>query len=381
MSLDDETKVLLLHSVASPYRLPVFEAFARRFDVDVAFCKESESGRKWDSNVDSLEFEASVFPSVMVGPVVLNYTAPWKLLFGDYDAVIMDGYDPFFPTAFLALFAAKLRGKPFVLWTEHVDAPEFGWRYARSSPLGRFRALVTFGFVNAYQTLLYRHVDRFVAFSRKAKRYLLRRGADRRRVTTGIQVMPAECLPDDPDPELAPEMDEDGVSILSLGYLRGGKGLDVLIEAYKEAATPDTQLVVAGAGEEEDALRRRAGDRDDIVFPGYVDGEQKAAYYAGADVFVLPTRLDAWGLVVNEAMYYGLPVVTTTAAGSKWLIDDNGFVVDPDDPDMLAERLARLVEDPELRSAMGQRSSARADAFDAETMAATLERAVESVVS
>lgn len=381
MNMDEETKVLLIHSVLTPYRLPVFEAFARRFDVDVTFCKASESGRKWDADLKSFEIEASVFPSVMIGPVVINYTAPWKLLFGDYDIVIMDGYDPFFPTAFLALFAAKLRGKPFVLWTEHVDSPEFGWRYAHSSLLGRLWALFTFGFVNAYQTILYRHVDQFVAFSQKAKRYLLRRGVDRGRVTTGIQVMPEERLHDDPDPGLAPEIDADAVSILSLGYLRGGKGVDVLIEAYKDVATPDTQLVIAGAGDAEASLRRLAGERDDIVFPGYVDGERKAAYYARADVFVLPTRLDAWGLVVNEAMYYGLPIITTTAAGSKWLVGENGFVVDPDDPDLLADRLTNLVEHPELRSSMGRKSRASEEAFDSETMAATLESVIDAAIS
>ncbi len=54
---------------------------------------------------------------------------------------------------------------------------------------------------------------------------------------------------------------------------------------------------------------------------------------------MLPTLHDPWGLVINEAMYYGLPVVTTDAAGASDLIDGNGFVVTAGDKEMLKERI------------------------------------------
>ena len=80
-------------------------------------------------------------------------------------------------------------------------------------------------------------------------------------------------------------------------------------------------------------------------------------WYAVADVFVLPTHSDAWGLTVNEAMMFGVPVITTKQAGcSSELIDGNGFVVESGDRSAMKRSLERILVDDELRYKMGLRS-------------------------
>jgi glycosyltransferase involved in cell wall biosynthesis len=90
-----------------------------------------------------------------------------------------------------------------------------------------------------------------------------------------------------------------------------------------------------------------------------MDRSTLARYYAAADIFVLPSRSETWGLVINEAMEFGLPIVTTSAVGAAADLvapGTNGLVVPPDDSNALAGALEQLVCDPGLRRAMGERS-------------------------
>lgn len=372
--MSDDPRVLLVHNSVTPYRLPVFAALSERVELDVVFCEEREAGRRWDTSLDGLD--ATVLDPVRLGPFVGNPDLLGRLLTTEYDAYILDGYEPYLPTALLCLAVARARGVGTVLWSEHVDTNLPEWEFARAGLGERLYRLVSTAFVGSYQPWLYDQVDAIAAFSKAATRYCRRRGADDERIVTAMQCMPASLLP---EPEPVEGIDPEATTYLSLGYLHGGKGNDTLLSAYERVATPETELVIAGEGEAEAALREQAGNREDVRFVGHVDGAQKAGYYAAADVFVLPTRQDAWGLVVNEAMYYGCPVVTTDAAGSAWLVEaaDCGIVVPPDDPGSLADALARLRDEPETRAAMGERAAGYEAAFDPATMADPLSRAVE----
>lgn len=128
-----------------------------------------------------------------------------------------------------------------------------------------------------------------------------------------------------------------GRIFLSVSQLINGKGIDLLISAW--LAVPqhyraDSKLVIVGRGSEAERLKQQAGDHPDIVFAGYQPQEQLADYYAAADVFIFPSLIDVWGLVVNEAMVCGLPVLASKYAGaSQGLVQNTGAgeVFDPAD--------------------------------------------------
>ncbi len=129
--------------------------------------------------------------------------------------------------------------------------------------------------------------------------------------------------------------------MLYLGYFNTRKGINDLIAAVGQLPDPTIRLVIAGTGPEELHLKTLAASDKRISFMGYTDGKRKGELMSWADVFVLPTLSDCWGLVINESLHYGTPVITTTSAGASQLIEEdvNGLRVAPHDPNALASAL------------------------------------------
>jgi glycosyltransferase involved in cell wall biosynthesis len=144
--------------------------------------------------------------------------------------------------------------------------------------------------------------------------------------------------------------------VLYVGYFMARKGLTDLITAFQAVATRNDILALVGSGPEETRLRCLSQHDKRILFPGHLEGAEKTSWYKAADLFVLPTLHDPWGLVVNEAMAFGLPVIVTDAAGCTDLVRENGLVVTAGNPDSLATALGQLLPDAELRQEMGERS-------------------------
>lgn len=163
--------------------------------------------------------------------------------------------------------------------------------------------------------------------------------------------------------------------VLFVGRLRYYKGLDVLIEA---AAHIDARLLVIGDGPMKRQLLRlasRSAAAPRVAFLGQVPDEELPAYYAAADVVVLPSshRSEAFGQVLLEAMAAGSPVVSTelgTGTSFVNLHGETGLVVSPHDTGALARAVNALLADPERRRRMGDAGRRRVrEQFHLEQMA------------
>jgi 1,4-alpha-glucan branching enzyme len=155
----------------------------------------------------------------------------------------------------------------------------------------------------------------------------------------------------------------DGERILFfIGRLVYEKGLQTLLEAmpavWKEA--PDTKLIVAGSGPMEDEWRRMAAPYGDRVrFVGYADAAFKERLYRAADIVVIPSWYEPFGIVALEAMKYGKPLVISDTGGLAEIVDHgvNGFKALPGRADSLASFIAELLRRPELGRRMAAEAS------------------------
>lgn len=161
------------------------------------------------------------------------------------------------------------------------------------------------------------------------------------------------------------------------------KNLSALLDAYaryRESAEAPWRLVLLGDGPERDRLERRARGTDGITFAGFQQYDVLPAYFAQAGAFVHPSLVEPWGLVVNEALASGTPVLVSSHVGASTdLVRDgvNGYRFDPHDVAGLAARLGDLAARTDAdRTAMGRAGQEIVAAWSPERFAAGLWRAV-----
>jgi glycosyltransferase involved in cell wall biosynthesis len=145
-----------------------------------------------------------------------------------------------------------------------------------------------------------------------------------------------------------------GPTLLTVKRLHPVGGYDVLLKALAVLAprVPDARLFIAGSGELRPQLERQAeaaGIASRIRFLGLVDNRQLPSYYAAADLFVLPSRLESWGTVMLEALACGTPVVATATAGAmeaREFFDEDLQLTPLEDAEALAEAVQRALGTP-----------------------------------
>jgi glycosyltransferase involved in cell wall biosynthesis len=155
-------------------------------------------------------------------------------------------------------------------------------------------------------------------------------------------------------------------TFLFVGSITPRKGVRSLLDAcvlLKERGVEKFSVLIAGDGaqrEELQALTQQHQLEDCIVWVGRVNYNDISTYFHHADVFVLPTLEDTWGMVVLEAMLLGKVVLCSTGAGAAELVreGENGYCFAPNDPEALAAAMQRLITDPSQIAAMGERSKA-----------------------
>jgi D-inositol-3-phosphate glycosyltransferase len=167
-----------------------------------------------------------------------------------------------------------------------------------------------------------------------------------------------------------------GRMILFVGRIEPLKGLDVLLGSIARLRQQDSLdeirfcLVVIGGDKETDsdmvsaemariqALREQYGLQDLVAFLGKRDQDTLPYYYSAAEVVVVPSYYESFGMVALEAMACGTPVVASQVGGLAYLVQDGvtGFTVPVDDPQALADRLMSLLRNPALRNQMGQQA-------------------------
>jgi glycosyltransferase involved in cell wall biosynthesis len=151
-------------------------------------------------------------------------------------------------------------------------------------------------------------------------------------------------------------------TFLFTGQLIPRKGLHLLLEACRQLKAEGCdayQLLVAGDGEQRSQLEAFAQMHNlPVTWLGWINYGQLGQYFRAADVFILPTLEDTWGMVILEAMAFAKPVLCSKWAGASELVIDgeNGYVFDCHDPTAIATAMRRLIEQPGLIAKMGDRS-------------------------
>lgn len=264
--------------------------------------------------------------------------------------------------------AARLRRVPFVLWT--------GMWFHPQTAFHRLSRPVT--------EALYRDVPAIVVYGEHVKRVLLQvPGVHSEKIFVAGQAVDASRFA-----SVQPTANGRPV-VLFIGQFEERKGIDDLLAAFDRVSDPNAELRLVGNGSLEEHIRRRISGRSRVTIVGHVAQDDLPAELERATCLVLPSVTtretnEPWGLVVNEAMHAGLPVVATDAVGAAvgGLVRDghNGYVVPERNPGRLGDAMQCLLDDRDAAARMGRQARLDAAEFNYDRMADAFEGAVEYAV-
>lgn len=149
--------------------------------------------------------------------------------------------------------------------------------------------------------------------------------------------------------------------ILFLGYLAPYKGPDMLIKAMPQIIKriPNVELIFAGKGvmrENLESLTENLNINKNVKFKGFISDDTKILYYKAADIFCLPSTMstECYPLTILEAMACGTPIIASNIGGISDAINEgeNGLLVEPRNPESLAEAIINLLENEDIRRKM-----------------------------
>ncbi|HUF01629.1 MAG TPA: glycosyltransferase [Gaiellaceae bacterium] len=343
----------------TPYRAPLLDLVAQHpeLDLTVIYAADTVARRTWavEPRHRAVFLRGARVPGA------------WRLFHHDYpltpgiaralraarpDVVVVSGWSTFAAQA--SIVWCRGRHVPYVLVVEsHDEDPRPGWRR---------------GVKGTVVPRIVRESAGALVTGTLAHRSLISRGAAPEGIgifanTIDVDAFAARAA------GLAASRDElrralgvenEDVAVLSVARLAPEKGLDTLVRAAAAIRDPRLVLVLAGEGSERARLAELARElAARVVFAGDVAWGRIVELYVAADVFVLLSEREPWGVVVNEAAACGLPLVLSDRVGAAYdLLRDgeNGALVPAGDVQAAAEALRQLAEDEDLRRAYGARS-------------------------
>ena len=333
---------------------------------------------KWD--VPLLEgYEHHFVSRGLPLPLMFNQPAgfSWRRAFaaGRFQAVWLNGYAH--GPLLRAFAAAKWLGMSVVVRGESHD----GLR--RVEPRWR----------RAMQQALFRRVDAFLAIGSANRDFYLARGVPRERIYMAPYSVDNDYFRDCiasagtrrnsllSDLRLSPSLP----IVLFASKLQARKRCEDLLQAYdsiREQAP--AQIVVVGDGPERARLTEYVRSRrlDEVRFVGFKNQSELPAFYDLCDIFVLPSDTEPWGLVVNEAMNAGKPIVVSDAVGAAYDLVPHGrcgCVFPVGDIGALASHLRVLIQQPDLRQQLGASARARVAAWNIDATVAGIRTAVRAL--
>jgi glycosyltransferase involved in cell wall biosynthesis len=330
----------------APYREPLFAALAARPSLELRVIYQAGRPAGWDQATawfpdrhayDAIHLRALQRTREGGTPVV--WPRGLERALKDFQPAVVVAWE-YGPAALRAWAWSARRRIPLVIFSENTP-----WIVERL-PQTQLRL----------HRWLAGRAQGFIAASSAARDRFLSLGAAPEAVEVSLQSF-------DPQPIRAAvdraEQPDGPVRFLTVARLVPDKNVGGLIDAFAQSGLTEREaaLHVAGSGSLEGELRERARRLDvPVHFAGYTDPDRLSAAYAAADVFVLPSLFEPFGVVVREAVAAGLPVVcspTIGAAGDIAVENRNALFADPGD---LAPVLARIARDGELRERLARGS-------------------------
>lgn len=358
--------ILFLTNIPSPYRVKFFSQLGRKCNLTVLYEMKRATNRDkdWKEEYTPTFHEIYMHTHQLIDDGGISTDIFHYLKRNQYDFIIVGTHGT--PTAKLAMLYMRLCRIPYILNIDGMLSAEI----PEKSKLNGFLRRMMFQGASAY-----------IASGRETIKYLNDLGIKSSHMYTyhfssiTQQDILKEIITGTEKSHLKEILHiKESRMILSVARFIPKKGLDGLIKSFAELSSQDAALVLIGGNQDVYAPLLKTLPKDivsRIYFPGFMNKEMLYQYYKAADLFVLPTHHDEWGLVINEAFSCGLPVITTNRCGAGLEMiqsNENGIVIDHTDTEVLTVALDTLLGDSEIRLHMASKNLDLAHEYTIEQM-------------
>lgn len=359
-------RVLYLANIPSPYRVDFFNELGKKCELTVLFETQNSKERDEKWIADAAENYTAIFlKGIRVGvaeaicPQVIKFLSSKK-----YDVIVVGMYSS--PTGMLAIEYMRIRKISFILNSDGgMIKEDKGIKYKiKRRFIGSASAWLSTGNMTtdyfchygAKKEQIYKYPFTSIWYKDiiKAKSY---NRHDREALKKKLGI-------------------EEGKIILTVGrftYEGGyGKGYDTLLRAA-EMIPQNVGIYIIGDEPTEEFIQWKEQKKlKHVHYLGFKRKNELAEYYASADLFVLLTKYDVWGLVINESMIYSLPEISTEACGAgRELIqnDENGYIIPVGDVKQFLEKASYILQNESVQERFGKNSFKKVQEYTIENMA------------
>lgn len=328
-------RILFITNVPSPYRVDFFNELGRLCDLTVLFDRKTVDYRK----EEWLAFVPETFtPIFLKGIEIKNSKISLEIIKyldkSKYDIIIVGGYSTY--TGMIAIQYMKIKKIPFIL--------SFDGGMIKNEK----------NITNKIKKYFISSASAWLSTGQMTTDYLQYYGAREEKIYTypftsiKNEDILEQIMSKTEKKHLKDSLHmEEDVVILSVGQFIPRKGYDILMRSMNKVKNNTGLYIVGGEPTEEYIKLKEELGLNNIHFVNFKDKHELKQYYMAADIFVLPTRIDIWGLVINEAMANGLPIITTNrcVAGLELVSDyENGFIIPVNNIDELSEKINYVLE-------------------------------------
>ncbi len=352
-------RVIILHNIISPYKTLLFNALNKDLsgNLKVLYFAETEGNREWRVDKDKLQFAFDVMFKEKIdniSPIKLATKIYKRLNLYNPDVIIIGGYNRL--ACWTALFWAKKHKQKAIVMVEshYLDKP-------RSMLKENIKKL----FVSNCKAALVagtRHRDYMISLGMKLENIFTMKGVggvDRRIYERDVTKFRKD------KPIICSQLGVTPRNFLFIGRFSPEKNIIFLLKAYKrlkEKGTKEWGLILVGNGPQTKEIENfiSSNKLKGVFLPGFKQKEELPLFYTISDVFILPSVSESWGLVVEEAITSGLPVLVSNRCGCyPDIVQDgiNGFSFDPFDEDSLFKLMRDITQGKYNLKKMGRASS------------------------
>ena len=366
------SRVLLITNIPAPYRVDLFKYLQRNqleHEYHVIYTSQNEENRMWTIKEECLE-NTTILNSKVIKIkgknddrfVHIPGNLSKEIQKVNPDVVIAWEYNP---SAIQALLWCKIHKKKFIHLT---DGTLFSER--------------NIGFIQKItRRIIISNADAYIASSSKAKEKLVAWGAKEKSIFMSLLTV-------DISPYRNAVKNGTSNTILYVGRIIRGKGLDLLINALSEIKC-DYQLHIVGNGSDDQVaeLKQQAnmlGVDSKIEWLGFKSGHELVDEYVNAGAFVLPTREDCFGLVLLEALCSSTPIVSSKYADGSYDIvsaGKNGFIVDPEKTTEFARAIETIIDNKEVQRRFSENCKANIEKFEFKEVTKGYKQAIDYVLT